>query len=129
MAHVEELPNELLEYILYNVDQETIRVNCINVSKTWRNIIQSVPFWKRYHRYWKSSKGKKSTCASLFNIKETGYIPDEMFISQYDWKFFSLISAKANPFEVNLLKNSDGTLVQEEEFNIQNNRYFEGELT
>ena len=127
MVYIEELPNELLEHILYNVDQETLRSNCVDVSNTWRNIIQSVPFWKRYHRYWDNSR-RELTCSTPLNAKTVSYIPDEIFLSNDDWRFFSLINPKTNPFERNLLKNSDGSLVSVEELNVQNNRFFEGEL-
>ena len=128
MVHVEELPNELVENILYNVDQETLRSSCNYVSHSWRKIIQSVPFWKRYHRYWDNLGRRKSPSVTSLNAKQTGYIPDKLFLDNHDWHLFSLINPKANPFEINLLQNSDGNLVSENELNVQNNRFFEGEL-
>ena len=111
MVGIEDLPNELLEYLLFNVHQETLRLNCVYVSKSWRSLIRCVPFWKRYHRHWEEGRGS---------------IPDEIFMNNNDWRFFSLINSKTNPFERNLLQNADGNLVSVDESNAQNNRYFEG---
>ena len=125
MAILENLPNELLEHILYNVDQETLRMKCIEVSKKWRNIIQSVQFWKRYHRYWFSPRISNPSPYPF--LKGSSDIPEEMFLGDYDWILFSYINPKENPFQRNLLRNSDGYEVSKEEIQLQENRYYEGE--
>ena len=122
MVGIETLPNEVLEYILFNVDQETLRSKCLYVSKTWKDLIQCVPFWKRYHRHWDEVFRRQDA----ENVKRIGYIPDEIFNNNGDWRFFSLISPTSNPFERNLLQNSDGNLVSANEISAQNNRIFEG---
>ncbi len=122
MAVIEALPSEVLEHILFNVDQETLRSNCVYVSKSWRNLIQCVPFWKRYHRHWDELLRRKG----VDNGKGVGCIPDEIFMNNSDWRFFSLVSSKHNPFERNLLQNSDGSLVSVDEISAQNNRIIEG---
>lgn len=126
MGIIEKLPNELLEHILYNVDQETLRLKCIDVSQKWRNIVQSVQFWKRYHRYWYSPRISNPS-PYPFLKGPSSYIPEDMFRGDYDWTLFSYINPQENPFQRNLLRNSDGNQVSAEEIQLQENRYFEGE--
>ena len=122
MVGIETLPNEVLEYVLFNIDQETLRSNCTYVSKIWKDLIQCVAFWKRYHRHWDELFRRQDA----ENVKRRGYIPDEIFNNNGDWRFFSLINPKSNPFERNLLQNTDGNLVSADEISAQNNRTFEG---
>ena len=125
---MEKLPNEILEHILYNVDQETLRLKCIDVCNKWRNIIQSVQFWKRYHRYWYSHI-LSNAISYPFLKGSSSYIPEDMFRGDYDWILFSYINPQENPFQRNLLRNSDGNQVSTEEIQVQGNRYFEGAYT
>ena len=126
MGNIEKLPTEILEHILYNVDQETLRLKCVDVCKTWRKIIQSVQFWKRYHRYWYSHIITNATSYPFLKVSSS-YIPDDMFRGDFDWILFSYINPQENPFQRNLLRNSDGNQVSTEEIQLQGNRYFEGE--
>ena len=107
MGMLEKLPNEILEHILYNVDQETLRLKCIDVCNKWRNIIQSVQFWKRYHRYWYDHI-LSNAISYPFLKGSSSYIPEDMFRGDYDWILFSYINPQENPFQRNLLRNSDG---------------------
>ena len=52
-----------------------------------------------------------------------------MFNDIYHWKLFSYIKPNENPFEINLLKNWDGSMVTPEEIQKQDNRYFEGMIS
>ena len=61
MCNIDHVPNELLEYIFYYVDQASLRSQCIQVSSNWKQIIHSVEFWKDYHRFWCNSKPKKAS--------------------------------------------------------------------
>ena len=119
MFCIEDVPNEVLEHILYNVDQDTLRSKCVHVSNEWKQMIQSLSFWKRYHRYW--------TNKTTTNSNQRNKIPDELFCGSYDWVFFSHINPNDNPFERNLLRNGNGSMVSAEELKSQHHRYFEGD--
>ena len=123
MSNIDELPNELLEHIFYNVDQDSLREQCIKVSSRWKKTIQSILFWKRYHRYWDNWKAKKYMC-SLSSDKTTPFSDDSN--PDYDWIFYSHLNPIQNPFNRNLLKNPDGNMASPEELHSQENRYFEG---
>ena len=126
MVYIQDLPNELLEHILYNVDQDTLRSKCTDVSISWRKILQSLSFWKRYHRYWCNPDVSYSCQYPSIKLSQNKYIPDDMFRGDYNWSFFSFINPLRNPFETNLLMNSDGNEVSVNELQMQENRYFEG---
>jgi len=106
---------------LYNVDQDTLRSKCVHVSNEWKQMIQSLSFWKRYHRYW--------TNKTTTNSNQRNKIPDELFCGSYDWVFFSHINPNDNPFERNLLRNGNGSMVSAEELKSQHHRYFEDGFT
>ena len=124
---IEELPNELLEHILYNVDQDTLRLNCVAVCTKWKQIIHSVPFWKRYHNYWCSPSVLDPSSYPSSKTANINFIPEYMFDGDYEWALFSYINPHKNPYQRNLLKNPDGNLVSTNEFHMQENRYFEGQ--
>lgn len=129
MDSIHYLPTEVLEYILYNVDQDTIRDTCTQVCQEWSKIIQAVQFWKRYHHFWSKSKNKYLSKPIGLTKYQKSVIPDKMFNDIYHWKLFSYIKPNENPFEINLLKNWDGSMVTPEEIQKQDNRYFEDGFT
>ena len=129
MDSIQYLPTEVLEYILYNVDQDTIRDTCTKVCQEWSEVIQAVQFWKRYHHFWSKSKNKYSSKPIGLTKYQKSVIPDKMFNDIYHWKLFSYIKPNENPFEINLLKNWDGSMVTLEEIQKQDNRYFEGMIS
>ena len=129
MDSIHYLPTEVLEYILYNVDQDTIRDTCTQVCQEWSKIIQAVQFWKRYHHFWSKSKNKYLSEPIGLTKYQKSVIPDKMFNDIYHWKLFSYIKPNENPFEINLLKNWDGSMVTPEEIQKQDNRYFEGMIS
>ena len=124
MCNIDHVPNELLEYIFYYVDQASLRSQCIQVSSNWKQIIHSVEFWKDYHRFWCNSKPKKAsnTESGEKNIDQS----DSADSIPYDWVFYSHLNPRTNPFKTNLLRNPDGLLVTPEELHSQDNRYYEG---
>ena len=129
MDSIHYLPTEVIEYILYNVDQDTIRDTCTQVCQEWSKIIQAVQFWKRYHHFWSQSKNKYLSKPIGSTKYQKSVIPDKMFNDIYHWKLFSYIKPNENPFEINLLKNWDGSMVTPEEIQKQDNRYFEGMIS
>ena len=129
MDSIHYLPTEVLEYILYNVDQDTIRDTCTQVCQEWSKIIQAVQFWKRYHHFWSQSKNKYLSKPIGLTKYQKSVIPDKMFNDIYHWKLFSYIKPNENPFEINLLKNWDGSMVTPEEIQKQDNRFFEGMIS
>ena len=129
MDSIQYLPTEVLEYILYNVDQDTIRDTCTQVCQEWSKIIQAVQFWKRYHHFWSKSKNNYLSKPIGLTKYQKRVIPDKMFNDIYHWKLFSYIKPNENPFEINLLKNWDGSMVTPEEIQKQDNRYFEGMIS
>ena len=129
MDSIQYLPTEVLEYILYNVDQDTIRDTCTQVCQEWSKIIQAVQFWKRYHHFWSKSKNKYLSKPIGLTKYQKSVISDKMFNDKYHWKLFSYIKPNENPFEINLLKNWDGSMVTPEEIQKQDNRYFEGMIS
>lgn len=129
MDSIQYLPTEVLEYILYNVDQDTIRDTCTKVCQEWSKVIQDVQFWKRYHQFWSESEYKYLSKPIGLTKYQKSVIPDKMFNDIYNWKLFSYIKPNENPFEINLLKNWDGSMVTPEEIQKQDNRYFEGMIS
>lgn len=129
MDSIQYLPTEVLEYILYNVDQDTIRDTCTKVCQEWSEVIQAVQFWKRYHQFWSKSKNKYLSKPIDLTKYQKSVIPDIMFNDIYHWELFSYIKPNENPFEINLLKNWDGSTVTQEEIETQDNRYFEGMIS
>ena len=129
MDSIQYLPTEVLEYILYNVDQDTIRDTCTKVCQEWSKVIQAVQFWKRYHHFWSKSENKYLSKPIGLTKYQKSVIPDKIFNDIYNWKLFSYIKPNENPFEINLLRNWDGSMVTPEEIQKQSNRYFEGMIS
>ena len=123
MTNIDEVPNEILEYILYNVEQDTLRSQCTNVSTKWKHIIQSVEFWIRYHHFWCTKKHQIPWWPVIDSDKSQS---TECNAQVYDWNFYSHLNPMNNPFKRNLLKNHSGSLISAEELHSQENRYYEG---